>query len=88
MRVKIETVLTNFGEERYIVKYLFIYKFLLFFKIKEWIPVTYKHSDDPYFYEDYEDAKHCANNLLANANPYNQRVVQVLDTKEVVEVTV
>lgn len=84
MKVKIVTVLDNYGQERWIVKYTVKEMFWIFFTRTIWKHVECRNCEDPYFFEDYHEAKTRADRLLEGANPKKQRVVQILEEEEVV----
>jgi hypothetical protein len=79
-RVKIVTVIDNYGEEKFIVRHSYT---LFFGLITRWLTVHWINSTDPFFYEDYEDALKKAQDILENANPQRRRVVTQTNEEEI-----
>lgn len=83
MRVKVVTVINNYGEEKFIVKYTSTDVWLGFIRITTWYTVKWTNSDDPFFYSEKDDALHKASELYNNGNPLRQRVVAEIKEEEI-----
>jgi hypothetical protein len=77
-RVKIVTVIDNYGDEKFIVKHSVRFLFITI-----WHSVTWKNTDEPFFFDTYADAFTRAEDILNNANPRRQRVVTKTNVEEI-----
>jgi hypothetical protein len=83
MRVRILTIINNFGEEKFIVQYTEREQFFIFWTKEVWKNVTFTQTNDPFFYDSRYEAVEKAKDMLINANPRQQRIVTVANAEEV-----
>lgn len=82
-RVRVVSIINNYGEERYIIQHTIRVSYWIFWMRDKWINVTFVNSDDPYFYPDYTEALLKAKDILENANPRKQRIITQTKVEEI-----
>lgn len=83
MRVRILTIINNYGEVRYIVQNTARVPYLLFFTKTVWVSRTSPYGDSPHFFDVYADALTEAHHVLQNSNSRNQRIITQTNVEEI-----
>ena len=83
MKVRILTIINNFGEEMFVVQYTVKESFWIFWEKEAWRNVEFSQTNDPFFYDNYTDALIKGQDILTNANPRQQRIVTIANMEEI-----